>query len=245
MPIIKATIEYDGTDFYGFQKQPSQRTVQTELEWALGKVFRESTVKIIGSGRTDAGVHATGQVVSFQAPEGFPVDRILPAVNGRLSNDVRVKRIEVPPEGFHPRYSAKTRTYIYVVLNRPDRSVFLSRYAWHIILPLDLESMRKASSELIGCRDFASFGRVDIAGASTVRRIFNIQIRRKKDAVFFVVKGNAFLRGMVRAMVGTLVEVGQGKRSPAGVAELLDARNRQAVRQVAPSQGLYLTSVEY
>lgn len=245
MPNVKAVIEYDGTDFNGFQKQPSVPTVQRELERVLGKLFSEEIVKVIGAGRTDAGVHATGQVVSFQAPERFPLDRICLAMNGLLPKSIRVKSAQEAPESFHARYSAKARTYVYVVLNREAPSAILGRYAWHVTQPLDIEAMRTAAAGLIGKKDFATFGVPDRTGGSTVRQVFDFQIGRRKDAIIIVIRANAFLRGMVRSMVGTLVEVGRGKCRPEGVAEMLSVCDRRAAGVSAPPHGLCLTRVEY
>ncbi len=245
MPNIKAVVEYDGTDFYGFQRQPSRPTVQGELERALAKLFKVETYKIVGAGRTDAGVHATGQVVSFQIPETFPADRLRPAVNGLLPISIRLRRTEVVPEEFHARYSAKSRTYRYVVLNRDEPTALLTRYTWHVRQPLDLDAMRSASEVLIGKKDFASFGMPERTGGSTVRRVLNLDTKRRKDAIFCMVRADAFLRGMVRAIVGTLVEIGAGKRSPEDMALILSACDRQASGVSAPPRGLYLTRVEY
>jgi tRNA pseudouridine38-40 synthase len=242
--VIKAIVEYDGTDFSGFQRQPNRRTVQGELERSLESIFREP-VKVIGSGRTDAGVHARGQAISFTAPEQFPADKICLALNSELPIDIRVQSSETVGDDFHARYSAKSRTYIYVVLNREAPSALLARYVWHLRNPLDLSEMRRAADGLVGIRDFASFGMPDKPGASTIREIKSIRIAQRKSAVFFAVRGNAFLRGMVRAIVGTLVEVGTGRRNPDDMSEILAAGSRDAVKVIAPSRGLYLTSVEY
>ena len=245
MPNIKAIIEYDGTEFSGFQRQPSRRTVQGELERALGELFREQGVKVVGAGRTDAGVHAVGQVISFTSPASFPVDRICPALNGLLPASIRAKEVREVAESFHARYSAKARTYRYVVLNRESPSALLARRVWHIIQPLDLAAMRAAAAELVGEKDFASFGMPERVGGSTVRQVFDCKIDRKKDAIIFVIRANAFLRGMVRAIVGTLVEIGLSRRSPDDIRMMLSARDRRAVKASAPPQGLYLTKIEY
>jgi tRNA pseudouridine38-40 synthase len=245
VPTVKAIIEYDGTEFHGFQKQPSLRTIQGELEHALKELFRQPVVKVIGAGRTDAGVHAVGQVVSFEAPDRFPADRICPALNGLLPPSIRVKSSVEAPAGFHARYSAKARTYVYTILNRESPSALLTRYAWQVTKPLDMAAMRTAAAELIGKRDFASFGAPERAGGSTVRRIFNLEIERKKEAIFFKMRADAFLRGMVRAIVGTLVEIGQGKRPPEDIIGILNACDRRETVASAPPQGLCLTRVEY
>ncbi|MHB0912269.1 MAG: tRNA pseudouridine(38-40) synthase TruA [Armatimonadota bacterium] len=244
MKNVKAVVEYDGTDFHGFQKQPRLRTVQGELERAAGKILGEP-VKVIGAGRTDAGVHATGQVINLSVPDFFPTDRFAVAVNGALPLDLRIKSAEEVGEGFHARYSAKSRTYVYVVLNREVPSALLARYAWYLREQLDLPAMQAAGERLLGTRDFATFGMPDRAGASTMRTIFDIRIRRKRDAVFFIVKANAFLRGMARALVGTLVDCGRGRLAPGDIDGILAAGSRDAVKVIAPGRGLYLVRVEY
>lgn len=241
---VKTIIEYDGTDFFGFQKQPSVRTVQGELESTLEGLFGER-VQVIGAGRTDAGVHATGQVISFRVPGPIPTDNICTVLNDRLPCDVRARRCEDVPESFHARRSAKARTYVYTVLNRAEPSAILGRYTWHITELLDVESIAAAAAQFVGTKDFASFGMAERAGGSTVRHIVGFTIHRQREAVFFNIKANAFLRGMARAIVGTVVEVGQGRRRAAEIAEILAARDRQAGGVTAPPQGLCLTKVEY
>lgn len=241
---IKVIVDYDGTDFSGFQKQPGRRTVQGELEFVLGKLFGEP-IKVIGAGRTDAGVHATGQVISFRTQGAIPTDRICPAMNGMLSRDVRAKKAEEVEESFHARYSAKSRTYVYIISNRQESSALLERYAWRIETPLDVDLMKAAAQHIIGVHDFASFGVPDRAGASTTREIFECMVGRRRDLVIVRIRANAFLRGMARAIVGTLVEIGQGKRPAEGMAEVLARCDRLAVRVTAPPQGLFLTRVEY
>ena len=241
---IKVTVDYDGTEFSGFQKQPGRRTVQGELESVLGKLFGQP-IKVIGAGRTDAGVHATGQVISFQTGGTIPVDRMCPALNGLLAKDVRAKKAESVPDGFHARYSAKSRTYVYAILNRRPPSALLGRYTWRIEDTLDLKEMRSAGERIIGIRDFASFGMPDRAGASTTRQMFECCIGRRRELVLVKIRANAFLRGMARAIVGTLVEIGRGRRPSEGICEILAACDRQASRVTAPPQGLFLTRVEY
>lgn len=245
MPNIKAIIEYDGTDYCGFQKQPSVPTIQGELEKVLKELFQDASVKVIGAGRTDAGVHATGQVISFASPERFPTERLCPAMNGLLPKSIRVKSVQIVPPEFHARYSARARTYIYVVLNREVPSALLVRYTWHVTYPLDLAAMRSGAAGLVGAKDFASFGSPERAGGNTVREVLDFRIGRWKDAVIFKVRANSFLRGMVRAMVGTVVEIGQGKYPPEYIADILAARDRNAAGPCAPPQGLFLTRVEY
>jgi tRNA pseudouridine38-40 synthase len=242
---IKVILEYDGTDFYGFQKQPSRPTIQGELERALSQIFHGETVKVVGAGRTDAGVHAVGQVINFHAPRAFPVEQICPALNGNLPTSIRAKYAEVVPPDFHARYSAVARTYVYVILNRATPSAFLARYTWWLSGALDVEAMCLAGRLLVGIHDFASFGLPDKPGASTVRQIYNFRIARRKDTLFVVIRANAFLKGMARAIVGTLVRIGQGKLRPEDIRDILNARNRRAAGISAPPQGLFLTRVDY
>lgn len=245
MPNVKAIVEYDGTGFCGFQRQPTRPTIQGDLEKALGRLLGEWRVPIVGAGRTDAGVHASGQTVNFTLPERFPLDRICEAMNGKLPVGIRLKSAEVASDDFHARYSAVSRTYIYAVLNRDLGSVFLKRYTWHVRKPLDLDAMICAADKFIGTQDFASFGMPDKPGRSTVRQVMEFRMRRRKHIVFVKIRANAFLRGMARAMVGTLVDIGQGKRSPQDLDAILAARDRQAAGTTAPPQGLFLTKVEY
>lgn len=241
---IKATIEYDGTDFYGFQKQSSRRTVQGEMEAAAAAVFGEP-IQVVGAGRTDAGVHATGQVVNFRAPGPIPTENLVTVMNGRLSADIRIRHCGQVPDTFHARRSARERTYVYTVLNRLEPSAILGRYVWHIVQPLDLDAMAAAAREFAGTRDFASFGMPERPGASTIRHMAGVAVCRRKDAILFVIKANAFLRGMARAITGTLVEVGQGKRGAETIPITLASCDRQAAGLTAPPQGLCLTKVEY
>ena len=202
-------------------------------------------IQVVGAGRTDAGVHATGQVVNFHAPGLIPTENLVTVMNGRLSPDIRVKRCEEVPESFHARRSAKLRTYVYTVLNRDQPSAIMGRYAWHIVQPLDLEAMAAAASKFAGTRDFASFGMPERPGGSTIRRMADVVVCRRKDSILFAIKANAFLRGMARAIVGTVIEVGQGKRRIEEIPVILDTRDRQSAGVSAPPQGLCLTKVEY
>ncbi|MDI6827810.1 MAG: tRNA pseudouridine(38-40) synthase TruA [Armatimonadota bacterium] len=241
---IKAVVDYDGTDFYGFQKQPNVRTVQGELEAALGKLLNEPT-KVIGAGRTDAGVHAIGQVISFRAGGTIPIDRFRPALNGILPKDIRIKTVEQVPDRFHARYSAKARTYIYLILNRDIPSALLGRYTWQVVEPLNLEKMAAAGKKLVGVHDFASFGMPDKAGASTIRDLNECRVWRRRSLILIKIKANSFLRGMARAIVGSLVEIGKEQILVEDIEKILLARNRQAVRLTAPPQGLFLVKVDY
>lgn len=241
---VKATVEYDGTDFFGFQKQSSVRTVQGELEYAARSVFGER-VPVIGAGRTDAGVHAVGQVISFHAPGPIPTVSLARVLNDQMPADLCIRRCVEADEGFHARRSAAARTYMYTVLCRTEPSAILGRYAWQVFQPLEADAMEEAAQMFVGTRDFASFGMPARVGGTTVRRVYSVGMLRHGDAIRFVIRANAFLRGMVRAIVGTLVEVGLGKRRIVDLPAMIEAYDRRAAGAVAPPQGLCLTRVEY
>jgi tRNA pseudouridine38-40 synthase len=240
---IRAAVEYDGTDFCGFQRQPSVRTVAGVLESALEEIFGEY-VPVTGAGRTDSGVHATGQVISFSCPRPFPRERLALALNRILPRDVNVRdAIEVGGD-FSARFSATSRTYMYAILNRREPSSLLARYAWHVRKPLDIEAMQAAGEHLLGERDFRSFCALPESGRTT-RTVLSLGIERIGDIVRVDVVADAFLRHMVRAIVGTLVECGHGRRGPASVEAILVARDRATAGVNAPPQGLYLAGVRY
>lgn len=242
---FRLLLEYDGTDFAGFQFQGGDnRTVQESLERALSKLGG-GPIRIHGAGRTDAGVHASGQIVHFDSNWTVPTERLVEAVSPHLPVDLSVKRAEVAEAGFHARFDATRRTYRYVVLNRPEPSALLTRFSLHERRPLNVEAMQAAAAELIGSHDFAAFGTANRPGESTVRRMERIWVRRNRDCVLITVAGNAFLRQQVRSFVGTLLEVGRGKLSPSGVREIRESRERASCPAVAPARGLCLVRVHY
>lgn len=244
--ILRLTVEYDGTDFAGFQLQePGIRSVQGDLETAIAQASGQPC-RIHGAGRTDAGVHATGQVVHFATDWRIPGDKVAIALNsGKLPRDLVVRESAEAPPGFHARFSATARTYRYVILNRPAPSALLGRFALHVRPPLDLAAMRGVAAELTGVRDWAAFGHPAQPGQSTIRQVEKVTVLPWKDCVLVTVKGNAFLRQMVRAFVGTLVLAGDGKLTPAKVRAIRESRDRSRCRYVAPPQGLCLVRVEY
>ena len=242
---LRLVVEYDGTDFAGFQWQANERSVQGEIETAIKKLSGGQPVRIHGAGRTDAGVHASGQVVHFDPQWTVPVHRIAVALNGLLPRDVTVRSADEVGPDFHARFSATSRTYRYVILNRPAPSALLARYSLYIREPLDIAAMQSASAELVGVRDFASFGQPDVPGKSTMREVSFLSVRSYKDGVFLTVRGNAFLRQMVRCLVGTLLRVGQSKLDRTGVQDVREAHSRAACPWLAPARGLYLVRVGY
>ena len=241
---LRLVVEYDGTDFAGFQWQANERTVQNELEAAIAKLSGEKT-RIHGAGRTDAGVHALGQVAHFDPVWTVPIERVTVALNGVLPRDISVRSASDVESDFHARFSATSRTYRYVILNRAAPSALLARYSLYLREPLNRDAMQNAAGELTGTYDFASFGQPDELGRSTLRYVSHLAVRPFKDGVFITVKGNAFLRQMVRCLVGTLIRVGQNRLTQAEVREIREARNRAACPWVAQARGLYLVRVGY
>ncbi|HZP80013.1 MAG TPA: tRNA pseudouridine(38-40) synthase TruA [Chthonomonadaceae bacterium] len=244
MPTFKATVEYDGTDFAGFQWQHGTRTVQGVLEAAIAQRTGQA-VRLAGAGRTDAGVHALGQVISFQAETRIPIERMALALNSALPPDVSVRKVEAVEETFHARFSASSRLYAYLIVNRRTPSALLRRYSAFCPFLLDVEAMQAGAGALLGEQDFAAFANELEPGRTTWREVTRCQVGRYRNLVVVRIEANAFLRGMVRAIVGTLMEVGTGKRDPASIAALLHSRDRRLAGPSAPPQGLCLLKVRY
>jgi tRNA pseudouridine38-40 synthase len=240
---FRATVAYDGTDYQGFQLQSSGRTIQGVLESALVQVT-QSSVRVVGAGRTDSGVHARGQVIAFRSQWRHTVEDLQRALNAVLPADVVVLELALAAEGWHPRFSALRRHYRYTVLNEPWRSPLDRRYAHHVAKPLDLGSLQAGAEALIGVHDFAAFGQ-PTQGECTVREVYEARWRQDGHWFAFDVVGNAFLRGMVRCMVGALLQVGVGFWPVERVAEVLESRNRGQAAPPAPACGLCLMRVEY
>lgn len=244
-----AKVEYDGSDFFGFQVQARERTVQGEIERALEAVTGGAS-RVVGAGRTDRGVHAQGQVVAFAA---LWKHRLRPnrglgdlqrALNAVLAADVAIMDLGLAPEGFHPRFSALQRAYQYTLLVQPWRSSLARRTAWHLAQSLDVEAMAQASQHLVGTHDFATFGRAP-QGDNTVRTVQRADWQQSVPFLAFDIEANAFLYRMVRSIVGTLVQVGSGQITAEEFRRILRAADRSQVRQVAPPQGLCLMRVDY
>jgi tRNA pseudouridine38-40 synthase len=239
-----AVVEYDGTEFAGFQVQARERTVQGEIERALEAVTGHSA-RIVGAGRTDSGVHASGQVIAFSVPWCHEIRVLRRALNALLAADVAIVEIGPASGGFHPRYSATSRTYHYTILNQEWRSPLWRRTAWHVKEPLDVPQMAAASRYLVGTHDFTTFGRPPDGRENGVRTVLGAEWVARDNVLTFEIEANAFLYRMVRSIVGTLVLVGAGRLPAEEVAEMLLARDRSLVRQVAPAMGLCLTKVSY
>ncbi len=241
--VFKAVVEYDGTQYFGFQIQPNARTIQGELEAALAKVLGEPT-RIVGGGRTDAGVHALGQVISFRAVWKHPPADLGRAMNAHLPHDIAVREVSVAPEGFHARFSAVGRRYRYSIFVSPTRSPLRERYAWRLAETPDLARLEQASALVVGEKDFGAFGEAPW-GDSTVRVVRQARWSRRDDVLMWDVEANAFLRGMVRTLVSTMVWVGTGRMTPEALAELLEKPNRSRAAPPAPASGLCLMEVLY
>ena len=241
----KLLLQYDGTKLNGWQKQGNtDNTIQGKLEAILEKMYGEP-VEVHGSGRTDAGVHALGQVANFHAPAKFSAEEIQETLNEYLSKDIRVLNVETAEERFHARLSAKAKTYEYRIDNGPVADVFRRKYVMREELPLDLESMRQAAGYLIGTHDFKTFCANKKMKKSTVRTIYSIEIEDHAGLVSIKYRGNGFLYNMVRILTGTLIEVGRGIRKPEELQGIVEAQDRGAAGFTAPGQGLYLVNVEY
>lgn len=241
----KLLIQYDGTKLNGWQKQGNtDNTIQGKLEAILEKMYGES-IEIHGSGRTDAGVHALGQVANYHAPAVFSVDQIKGTLNEYLSKDIRVLHVETVDERFHARLTAKGKTYEYRIDNGTVANVFTRKYVMREEVPLDLEAMRDATVHFLGTHDFKSFCANKKMKKSTVRTITSIVIEENGGMVSIRYTGNGFLYNMVRILTGTLIEVGRGKRKPQEMPGILTALDRSVAGFTAPAQGLYLIEVTY
>jgi tRNA pseudouridine38-40 synthase len=233
---VRLVVEYDGTEYAGFQIQPERPTVQGVLEQALQELLGRRH-RIHAASRTDAGVHACGQVVSFTTEHAIPLERIGQALNEHLPADVVVTAADEAPPGFHPRFQARCKQYRYRLLARPLPSAFLGRHAWHLQQPVDVAAMQQAAATLVGKHDFAAFCASGSAVRNTVREIYELTVRPAGEIIEIDVRGNGFLYMMVRIIVGTLVEVGRGRMAPEQMAAILQSRDRRQAGPTAPARG--------
>lgn len=245
MPRYRLTVEYDGGAYNGFQVQDGQPTVQGALERAI-HAFSGETVRLAAAGRTDTGVHATGQVVSFDLERDWPAATVMNALNAHLVEEaVAVVDAAVADPEFHARFSAVGRAYLYRVLNRPARPALDRGRVWHVKGALDVAAMAAAAQHLVGEHDFTTFRHVACQAASPVKTLDVAAVTRVGDEVQLVFEARSFLHRQVRSMTGSLVQVGLGRWRPDDLAAALAARDRKACGPVAPSDGLYLTGVRY
>lgn len=261
MRTLKLTLAYDGTQYAGWQSQPQGFTLQDALESVIARITGES-LRVTASGRTDAGVHALGQVVSFTTECRLPLDVLLRALNAHLPRDIVVRSVEDAPDGFHAIRDAKRKRYRYVIQDGPMADVFRRRYAWHVFQQLDVPAMQRAAQALVGTHDFCSFQSAGAERETTVRTVFEIDLRRAKEVeqgggegghrggedqslITLEIEADGFLYNMVRTIVGTLVQVGRGTEPEDWPAQVLRACDRRAAGQTAPPHGLFLVEVKY
>jgi tRNA pseudouridine38-40 synthase len=241
---FKLTIEYDGTNYFGFQRQKDHPTIQAHIESALGKVCNEH-ISIVSSGRTDSGVHAKGHVASFATSCRLSRAHILRGVNSYLPGDIAVLKVSAVSSSFHAQYNAKRKIYRYEVFTGPIMSPLKRLYAYHYPHELSVEQMRLAAKFLIGRHDFRSFAARSKEKENTVRMLRSIRIRKKGNHILFVFEGEGFLHTMVRVLVGTLLHVGIGKIKPQEMKTILHARRRECAGPTVPGHGLVLMRVFY
>ena len=246
MRVLRLTVAYDGTSSVGWQRQAEGRSIQGALEEALWHLD-PACGPLHAAGRTDAGVHALAQVVSVRVQTAVHVDAVRRALNVRLPPDVRVMQVAEAADAFHARYDALAKTYRYRIWNGPVLPPVEHRYAWHVPQRLDVVAMQEAARLLQGTHDFAAFQSSGGDVTSTVRTVFSARLLAIEDTplLCYEVRGDGFLRHMVRAMVGTLLEVGTGRRPAAWVADVIASRTRGRAGQTVPPHGLWLVSVEY
>ncbi len=244
MPNIRVTIQYDGTDFHGWQIQPGLRTVQGCLADALREISGEN-VKIIGSGRTDAGAHALRQTANFQLEKEFDAAELQRALNSLLPWDVRIVGLSRTSDRFHARRDARSKLYRYQIYTGPVISPFAYRYYLHFPRPLAVEKMQAAAQAFIGEHDFTAFAASGSSGSDRVRTVFRSEVARSGRRLFYLVEADGFLQHMVRNIVGTLIEVGSGRIDPAEIASIFESRERARAGPTVAARGLFLVRVNY
>ena len=240
----KLLLEYDGTHYHGWQIQPTGATVQGTLEAVLSRILNRP-IRVRAAGRTDAGVHALGQVATFQATPPLDLVQFQHSLNSVLPSDIAIHAISEVADTFHPRYDARSRTYQYRIWNRPHPSAIQARYSWHISYPLDQGAMNAAAALLIGHHNFASFQGADSVERTPWRTVMHSAVCRERDFLVYTVEARSFLRHMVRNIVGTLVDVGRGALSPDEFAAVFAAHDRSRAGLNAPPQGLFLVAIRY
>jgi tRNA pseudouridine38-40 synthase len=243
---IKLSLEYDGTNYHGWQSQQGSGmpTIQDALEEALRKLTKED-IRTVSSGRTDAGVHALGHVANFSTASRIPAEAWAPALNSLLPADIRILASEEVTPDFHARFSAKRKQYRYLVLARRAPSALRRNHAWHVDRKLNLAAMRRSAPVLVGKHDFSAFRSAGCSAKTPVRKLKALTIKKKGDLIEFILEADAFLMHMARNIVGTLVEAGLGRFTPDDVRRILRSRDRKQAGKTAPAHGLYLVAVWY
>ena len=241
---IKLTIEYDGKDFNGWQKQPNKLNIQGTIEQAIKCVTGEE-VELNASGRTDAGVHALGQVANFKTNSKIPIEKFAIAINSRLKKSIVIKKEEEVDERFHSRLNCKKKTYRYIINNSEEGSAIYRNLETHIPQKLDVSKMEQAIKYFEGEHDFKAFKASGTSSKSSVRTIYEAKIYQKGEKIFIELTGNGFLYNMVRIIVGTLVDVGTGKIKPEDIPQIINEGKRENAGKTLPPNGLYLLNVMY
>lgn len=242
---VKCIVSYDGTHFSGYQVQPNKRTVQSEIEAVLTKLHKGQSVKVHASGRTDANVHALGQVIHFDTTLTIPPEKWPYALNSLLPIDIVILEAEYVADHFHSRFNARKKEYRYKISTQKIPNVFKRDYTYHFPYALDIESMKKACHHLCGTHDFTSFCVAKTEVEDKVRTIYSIELIEEGTDLTFCFTGNGFLYNMVRILTGTLLEVGQGKKTPDQIPFILEGKDRSLSGKTAPGHGLYLWKVYY
>ena len=243
---IRLTIEYDGKDFNGWQKQPNKLNIQGEIERAIELITGEENIDLIASGRTDAGVHALGQVANFKTNNmSIPIEKFALAINTKLKRSVRIKKAEEVDERFHSRYTCKRKTYRYVINNNQCESAIYRNFEYHMPVELDIKAMQKAVKYFEGEHDFKAFKASGTSSKSSIRTIYEANVYQENEKIMIELTGNGFLYNMVRIIAGTLVEVGLGKTEPEKIPEIIQEGKRENAGKTLPPNGLYLVKVIY
>lgn len=243
----KILISYDGTQYGGWQVQPNSVSIQEKIEEALFQIT-QSNIKVIGSGRTDAGVHANGQVAHFQVKTLLSIDKTIFSLNSLLPEDIRVLKMDLVPSTFHARFSAKSKKYSYYISTKPVLIPFYRQYTTLVPTDIDIPLMKEAAKSFLGTHDFKSFANQASKGSASVdsiRTIYSIDFMEEEERIKIIFHGNGFLYKMVRNIVGTLIDIGKGKMSIHQIKQILEAKDRRFAGSVAPAKGLFLENVYY
>ena len=241
---IKLTIEYDGKDFNGWQKQPNKLNIQGEIERAI-EIITGEQVDLTASGRTDAGVHALGQIANFKTNSNLPIEKFAVAINSKLKKSIRVQKAEEVEERFHARYNCRQKTYRYIINNTEEGSAIYRNLEYFVPIKLNVEKMKKAIKYFEGEHDFKGFKASGTSSKSSVRTIYKTNIEEKDGRIIIELTGNGFLYNMVRIIAGTLVEIGLEKIKPEEITEIINSKDRTKAGKTLPPYGLYLVKVEY
>ena len=241
---IKLTIEYDGKEYNGWQKQPNKLNIQGEIERAIETITGEK-VELNASGRTDAGVHGLGQVANFKTNSKIPTDKFAIAINSQVKNSIRIINAEEADERFHSRYNCKQKTYRYIINNSPYGSAVYRNLEYHMPIKLDFDKMKKAIKYFEGQHDFKGFKASGTSSKSSIRTIYKAEIKQDGDRIIIELTGNGFLYNMVRIISGTLLDVGLGKINPDDIPSIIESKDRTKAGKTLPPQGLYLVKVDY